>query len=83
MISRCKKYASADKKYASADKKYASANIRLLKCFEFASKSEHFEAKKPLIYIYIYINTETPSQKLRGFSLGDFPETLTINQKLK
>ncbi len=52
MISKCKKYASADKRYASTDKKYASADMGLLKCCEFASKSEHFEVKKPLIYIY-------------------------------
>lgn len=83
MISKCKKYASADKRYALADKKYASADMGLLKCSEFASKSEHFGVKKSLIYIYIYINTETPSQKLRGFSLGDYPETFITNQILK
>lgn len=36
MISKCKKYASADKRYASTDKKYASADMGLLKCCEFA-----------------------------------------------
>jgi hypothetical protein len=72
MTSICKRYASADKRYASADKKYASADMGLLKCCEFASKSEHLEVKNLLIYIYIYKYTE-PLRYGSGFCfVGEF-----------